>query len=354
MERIQIPETATETYLHHLGENIHRQLERTKNKKVREHLESMLHEVQEHMERLRRKTEQFLETAESDSLDVLELTDAFEEETLQFPVAGQPLSGEPQAPPQTTVAGVSEDDDVLLLTDSIEEEAEQLIADASDLPPNEQEIVKARLRQALSTFHERKEAAPQATDSMLLSDIIQEIGNEAPTGAQQSHIKDRLQNLLANFQARQEPGTEEAPAEKNKRPPRRGMGSAEEEDELSEEEFAQELRKEKYEFHPITNDPAFIMICQQISQGESWQALKDMKLSEREQDLVNAFLAHFSSYKGLKKQQIFEMQHLTARSIHELDLIFKTYHIQGYLKAELVNVYNRLLNLRSRFSILLH
>jgi hypothetical protein len=48
------------------------------------------------------------------------------------------------------------------------------------------------------------------------------------------------------------------------------------------------------------------------------------------------------------------MQHLTARSIHELDLIFKTYRIQGYLKAELTNVYNRLLNLRGRFSILLN
>ena len=70
--------------------------------------------------------------------------------------------------------------------------------------------------------------------------------------------------------------------------------------------------------------------------------------------MVVAFTAHLTSYKGLKKQQVFEMQHLTARSIHELDQIFKTYQIQGYLKAELTNVYNRLLNLRSRFSMLLN
>ena len=57
MERLQIPETATETYLYHLSENIHRQLEKTKNKKVREHLEDMLHDVQDRLEALRRKSE---------------------------------------------------------------------------------------------------------------------------------------------------------------------------------------------------------------------------------------------------------------------------------------------------------
>ena len=106
------------------------------------------------------------------------------------------------------------------------------------------------------------------------------------------------------------------------------------------------------EFHPLSKDKEFVDVCEKISKGQSLELLKKLTLSEREQDLINAFTAHLSNYKGLKKQQVFEMQHLTSRSIHELDLIFKTYRIQGYLKAELNNVYNRLLNLRGRYSIL--
>ena len=115
-----------------------------------------------------------------------------------------------------------------------------------------------------------------------------------------------------------------------------------------------EIQKEQPIFRPLSSDAEFTEICEKVSQGHSLKLFDSIALSEREQDLVNTFVAHLSSYKGLKRQQAFEMQHLTARSISELDLIFKTYHLQGYLRAELMNVYNRLLNLRSRFSILLN
>ena len=70
--------------------------------------------------------------------------------------------------------------------------------------------------------------------------------------------------------------------------------------------------------------------------------------------MVWAFHEYLHQMKGVKRQQSYDMQHLTARSIRELEQIFKTYQIQGYLRAELNNIYNRLLNLRGRFSVLLH
>ncbi|PID59128.1 hypothetical protein CSB45_01620 [candidate division KSB3 bacterium] len=94
--------------------------------------------------------------------------------------------------------------------------------------------------------------------------------------------------------------------------------------------------------------------CRRVGQGEAPALLEQVDISEREQEMLAAFTRHLSQMKGLKRQQIFEMQHMTGRSIRELEQIFKTYHLQGYLRAELNNVYNRLLNLRSRFSILQH
>ena len=94
--------------------------------------------------------------------------------------------------------------------------------------------------------------------------------------------------------------------------------------------------------------------CRRISKGESLVLLEKIGLSEREQLMLWAFHEFLHQMKGVKRQQSYDMQHLTARSIRELEQIFKTYQIQGYLRAELNNIYNRLLNLRGRFSVLLH
>lgn len=368
MDRLHIPDTATETYLEHLAENITRQVEKATNKKVREHLEDMLHEVYTRLQALRRKTEQFPEKAAmAENLEVLELTEVMDETSPPAPVVAQVQQvKEPTAPAEEQ--GEETAEGVVL---ELDEEAEELAENLADLTAREQEVVKDRLREALSKFQDKKQAAPQTSDSVLLEDVIQEIGKEIPAEAtdlstlQQKNIKGRLKGLLQGLHDRQQPPKEPALDEDiqatltyqhQQSPPVLGKVARELEKlaHIRPEDLPAEYREEKPEFHPLSKDAAFTEACQRVSEGQSLDLLKNLPLSEREQDMLQAFAAYHSSYKGLKKQQVFEMQYLTSRSIHELDLIFKTYHIQGYLKAELTNVYNRLLNLRGRFSILVH
>jgi hypothetical protein len=198
---------------------------------------------------------------------------------------------------------------------------------------------------------------------------VQEVTEEAPIDSTdlseqaQERIKHRLKGVLEAFRARyQEPPDQSFIETLTK--VSRGVPLDEDEAEIqigdqktvqfTTGEFAIKIQRGDKDFQPVSTDEEFIAACEKVSQGNSPALFDAMSLTDRERDLINAFIAHLSTYKGLKKQQAFEMQHLTARSIHELDLIFKTYKIQGYLKAELNNVYNRLLNLRGRFSILLN
>ena len=61
MNELHIPDTATETYLERLAENIKRQLDKTENQNVRENLESMLLEVHARMKELHRTAQKFPE-----------------------------------------------------------------------------------------------------------------------------------------------------------------------------------------------------------------------------------------------------------------------------------------------------
>jgi hypothetical protein len=254
-----------------------------------------------------------------------------------------------------------EPSDVLLLTDLVEEAS--LAEEQEDLSTQEHRVMKDRLQQVLQRVREQKESAPETSGQSILAQVMQEMGEEEPldstdfSKAQEEKVKNRLKRILERVQAKQQMGREtdtEAlrqtithlyPADAKQTgvlEPEKDMPSGET---GADTVFVQE-------FHPLSKDKEFVDVCDKISKGHSLELLKTLSLSEREQDLLSAFTAHLSNYKGLKKQQVFEMQHLTSRSIHELDLIFKTYHIQGYLKAELTNVYNRLLNLRGRYSIL--
>ena len=350
MEIPQIPDTATETYLEHLEDNITRQLKRTKNKKIRAHLEGMLKEVRRRLAEFRQQSQEEPDQTAVDGLGVFELTDIVEEVS-------------EEAPDQES----QEEADVLVLTDIVEEVSEEISPENEDLSEKERGVVKDRLRDVIEKFQDRKQASPQQSSTMLLSDIMEEVNEEAPldtldlTEQAQEKIKNRLKGILEAFREKsQEPTTQsilENLTEINKGIPSDEAGILVEEQETVQfrpGEFTQRFQAGDKDFQPVSTDEEFIAACEKVSQGHSPGLFDGIALSDRERDLVNAFIAHLSTYKGLKKQQAFEMQHLTARSIHELDLIFKTYKIQGYLKAELNNVYNRLLNLRSRFSILLN
>ena len=410
MDALHIPETATETYLERLAENIIRQIERSQNKKIRAHLDLMLETVYARLQEKRRESQKFPQREEQDGLEVLELTDEFQEDE---------ANNAEEAPPQNQQAkNVTEQADVLLLTELIEEG--QLAAANDDFSTQEHQVVKDRLREVVQKVQERKNRAPEENDDVILADVMREISPEEPIASDDlsSEVKERLKRILVmknrlrevvqKVQERknrapeedddviladvmreistEEPIPSKALSSEIKKRLKRILGAVQAQKQPSSEDAADIMQTltrsyrssvepeadvpgENQEggapeqttgvvaakaFQPLSKDEQFIDICKKISTGHSIELFQSMPLSDREQDILNAMSSQLNSYKGLKKQQVFEMQHLTARSIHELDLIFKTYHIQGYLKAELTNVYNRLLNIRGRFSMLLN
>lgn len=364
MDALHIPETATETYLERLAENISRQIARSQNKKVRAQLDTMLEHVYTRLQEKRRESQQFPQGDDDDDFEVLELTDEFQEE-------GAAAGPEPQddGVPDAEAPSDSGQPDVLLLTELLEEE-EQLSAADADLSTQEHQVMKDRLRQVRQKIQERKKLTPEEDDGVVLADVLREVSEEDVidsadfSSEQKDKVKNRLKGILEAVQAKKDHLAESAETGDLLQTLTRGYRGRVEVEGASaggiEGEAAawdaekQPLTTIQQRFEPLSKDEQFIDICRKISQGQSFDLFQTMRLTEREQDILNAMASHLNSYKGLKKQQVFEMQHLTARSIHELDLIFKTYKIQGYLKAELTNVYNRLLNIRSRFSMLIN
>ena len=384
MDILNVPQTATEKYYERLAENIQRRIKETRSRRDKERLELMLQEVRKRMLSVQGAPEPEPEQPSAEASNELLLTDAMEEEhdvsatrTLWQPRDAQPDSEQPgsEAADELLLTEVVaegdeisaaetlllrepvEESDVLLLTDIIEEVEEETVDEDETLSENEREIVKERLKGILDRFQDRRDQAPQKRADQVLTEVVQEITKEAPLDRadfsknEQDKIKDRLKLILETFKAESQGSTilnagtelllEEIDLVK---------------DRLKNIQVPEEtvIQGSGQKFYPVSSDQAFTEICDKIGKGESLALLDSLALSDREHHLVKTFLDHFASYKGVKKQQAFEMQHLTARSIRELDLIFKTYHIDGYLKAELHNVYNRLLNLRSRFSVLLH
>ncbi len=371
MDALHIPDTATETYLERLAENITRQIERAQNKKVRAHLDLMLENVYARLQEKRRESKKFPQREEQDDLEVLELTDEFQEEGADD-ASGDEASGDKASAvddaseqPSPAIVDGSGQSDVLLLTELIEEE-EQLAASETEFSTQEHQVVKDRLRLVLQKVEERKHRTPEEDDDVVLADVMREMTEEEPIDSsdfstdQESKVKERLRFILEAVQLKKQQLLEGDEFGDGMQTLTRGYRSrVESEDAIAGETVdgvgqdgaSSVLRVQA--FKPLSKDQQFVEICDKISKGHSIDLFKSMPLSDREKDILNAMATQLSSYKGLKKQQVFEMQHLTARSIHELDLIFKTYHIQGYLKAELSNVYNRLLNIRGRFSMLL-
>ena len=301
MDTPEIPETATEEYLEKLEEKIFKQLEKTSNKKVRTYLQALLKKVQ------KRKRQVQQESSES----VADVSHTNQKDPLK-------------------------------------------IFDTAHLTKEEQQKVKKRLKVVLEEIKGHRPKSQQDSFDLPFSSGSQEgdadlspqtiLNTVHLTGQEYEIVKERMKEMLAeveqqilNISQKSKQKTEQKPqveADQEEIPPK------------AEQKSPQENQKE-------TGSISFATVCRRVGKGESLILFDKIALSEREQELVQAFREHLAEMKGLKRQQAFDMQHLTARSIRELEQILKTYHLQGYLRAELNNVYNRLLNLRSRFSILL-
>ncbi len=358
MERLKIPDTATETYLEKLESRIRERLTHPRNESDRMYLESILQDVHKRQQAFVHKA-----TSESET----EPTIADDGELLLT----ETLDETSETGPEQSFDTGEETGEELLLTEMLDEEPppEALIDhDDKDLSEKERQVVKDRLKGVLKKFQEQQHPLPQRPQDFAVTEIIREVSTEAPIDKielsehEEGRIKNRLHIILEALKQTEkysdeavvkhlskEIGEEPDPSETATLHPQSAAGPP------SATKATPEEATETQTLH-FDDKKARILdeVCKKVANGDPLSLFDSVQLSDREQQLVDAFIKHLSAYKGMKKQQAFEMQHLTARSIKELDQIFKTYHIQGYLKAELTNIYNRLLNLRSRFSVMLY
>ena len=308
----EIPLTATETYLEKITEKIHKRLEETDSERVKKRLYALLKTVEERQQQLQQHTKtSATQTSQESSkapykhLEEFELLDNEQKdvEPSQAPLETGDLTDEGdtfvQDPMAEMIAEIQEQQEKSFQHLEVDEET------IFELGPDLELILDSK--QTVEPVSEREIETSQ--------EQIIELGpeHEIEPGTEQE--------VIPTSEQATEPVQELQP-------------------ELSEQTDLELL--------------SFENICQRVGKGESLILFEKIALSEREQQIIEAFNEHLTQMKGLKRQQAFDMQHLTARSIRELEQILKTYHLQGYLRAELNNIYNRLLNLRSRFSILLH
>ncbi len=331
----EIPNTATEEYLEKLTEKILMQLEKATNRSVRLRLTSLLQEVQ------RRKKKLLQEKTSTTS------------------------QGDIRA----------------------EKESAMKMFDTANLSTNEQQQAKERLRHVLEDIQRQRPESQRSSFPLSISSSEQsEISPQAIldrvdlTKQEYQIVKDRMKDMLTEVQeqrqqllnAETQEEEEEILLEEEILPetelPQTDLllkGEVISEDDLNSDDVIL-LEDEVFQHEEEKREPiqakqegeieeifSFEAICKKVKAGEPLLLFNQTELTEREQAMLVAFEGYIKQTKGLKKQQVFDIQHLTSRSIRELDQLFKTYHLQGYLNVELHNIYNRLLNLRSRISILL-
>ena len=357
----QIPENATESYLEKVAEKIHLRLNESENKLIKERLHSLLATVEDRRLRLHQQAQADLEAEQAISeqsaetpLELLQNTElsekeqqsikkrlknvladikqrqsSFREETITLSPASKrtPFEDEHEAespPPNTLLAKLDLSQEEYGL---VKERMAEMLTDIKrrhereQTPEEDEEILELGPEQAI-------ELGPEQEIDLLVEQTI-DLGPELEV-----YEGETLQMDIAGSEAPEAEGADVAVGE-------------------SEQAIPSQLLIEKTAAEE-SGELTFSDACRRVSKGEALVLLEKVGLSEREQEMFAAFSEHLSQMKGLKRQQVFEMQHMTGRSIRELEQIFKTYHLQGYLRAELNNIYNRLLNLRSRFSILQH
>ncbi len=348
MDASEIPITVAEKYLENLHKKILQQLERASTGKFKSRMQFLLPRVQERVKFL----EQELQPSQKREQDG-------QKSSLIFDTAS--LSREEHSVVKNRLKDVLNDikrqrleshQDGLdpSLTLGYQEEAEgasHTVLDAVNLTEQEYDLVKERMRDLMGDVKKERGVVTQKANLVSFQEIQQQlqqqIEQEVREETEQKLHKDIQQDIEREINQGVLPEDQKAEDQKA-------------EDQKAEKLKAEKLKAEKLkaedqkEEGPLT----FSMICEKISRGEALFLFDKVQLTEREQEMLQAFDGHIRQFKGVKQQQAFDLQHLTARSIRELEQIFKTYQPHGYLNVELHNVYNRLLTLRSRFSILLH
>jgi hypothetical protein len=312
----EIPETATEEYLEKLEKRILTCIKDTVSQKTRDYLEAFLEKIQERKNQLHPPLPNFTETVTYTGdenprtfLNTVQLS-AEDQEKVKDGLKDV-LEEIKQHRPESQQASLN----LSSILDSQDENDEFLRTslDTINLTDQEYSLVKKRMKEMLNqemdgfeedTRHELQDEQEEILELGPENEILTAVPSELEVEAEQKLL------LEADLKSQQE-------------------------------------KPEGLEILTLE------VVCRRVSEGESLILFDKIPLSEREQQMMTAFESHLSEMKSLKRQQAFDMQHLTARSIRELEKIFKTYRLQGYLRAELNNVYNRLLNLRSRLSILL-
>lgn len=366
----QIPDTATEEYLEKLEEKIRQRLE-SATPLVAARLRSMLEEVDRRKEQFHQEAATFVEdvtanVSQDDPVGTL-ATHVLNEGEQQHVKAGlQKILDEvkkqrPDPPQHETRTFV-----LPQARTAVDGESSSFRAGTDTLTDQEFLLVKDRMKDMLTEVQQQR-LQPAAPDEMDVFELDE--SNEIQDMREPSSGMDVEFELGEDFEIKQE---------------ERADLSEESEFVLDENleirEHQQETLADRAQKFNVTDDEyqefqdrfrtlrqrielteqeksgelTFEDACRRVSTGESLFILEKVGLSEREQLLLWAFHEFLHQMKGVKRQQSYDMQHLTARSIRELEQIFKTYQIQGYLRAELNNIYNRLLNLRGRFSVLLH
>lgn len=369
----QIPETATEEYLEKLEEKIQQRLD-SATPLVAARLRAMLEEVRQRKQQLQEEAAAFVEDVTSNvsqedpfgslATDVLNTDEQRHvKEGLQkiLDDVKKQRNNAPQSETQTFILPQARS--------TYESGAANFHPGADSLSDQEFLVVKDRMKEILTEVQQQRQH-PSSPDDMhedildldesveiqqasesasgmeveleLSEDFEVNIGKPAP-------LTEETEFLLGEdfeIKAQEQQGLETERFQK--------FNVTEDEYQGFQERFRTLKERVEITAEEESGELTFEAACRRVSKGESLVVLEKVGLSEREQLMLWAFHEFLHQMKGVKRQQSYDMQHLTARSIRELEQIFKTYQIQGYLRAELNNIYNRLLNLRGRFSVLLH
>lgn len=352
----QIPDNATESYLEKVAEKIYLRLDGSDNARVKERLHTLLATVEERRLLLHQQAKMEREAELKDSeqlpetpLELLESTELSEKEQqnikkrLKNVLAD--IKQQHSAFPQETMTFSPPSQAVSPEADDNEPAPSSTILAKLDLTQEDYGLVKERMAEMLNEIKQQQENEEEEILELGPEQAI-ELGPDLEIDLLVEQTIDLgPENEVfegETLQLNADPALESA-----------GLnGGTDGEASLQQAIPSQELIDKTVEEE--SGQLTFSEACRRVSKGEAPALLGKVGLSEREQEMFTAFTDHLSQMKGLKRQQVFEMQHMTGRSIRELEQILKTYHLQGYLRAELNNIYNRLLNLRSRFSVLQH
>ncbi|GAK51973.1 hypothetical protein U14_03219 [Candidatus Moduliflexus flocculans] len=369
----QIPDTATEEYLEKLEEKIQQRLN-SATPLVAARLRAMLEEVRQRKQQLQEEAAAFVEdvtsnVSQEDPLGSL-ATDVLNTDEQQHVKEGlQKILDDVKKQRQDKSQNETRTFIVPQAQPTYESGATNFHPEADSLSDQEFLVVKDRMKEILSEVQQQRQHPPSPDD--MHEDIldldesveIQQASESAPGVEVELELSEDFEINIG----KPAPLTEETEFLLGedfeiKDQEQQGLETGRfQKFNVTEDEyqgFQERFRtlKERVEITAAeeSGELTFEAACRRVSKGESLVVLEKVGLSEREQLMLWAFHEFLHQMKGVKRQQSYDMQHLTARSIRELEQIFKTYQIQGYLRAELNNIYNRLLNLRGRFSILLH